>query len=650
MCSVLACAAESAPAPIPVRDFSRWDQYQGLVLSPTGQYLAVQLRGDDGGTVLAIVNLADNQLVASAKTIPRQQIIKVSWVRDDQLVYSLAESQGPFDSPRSTGELFGLKVGGSGSRYLFGYRGEMSTGTLINKTHAEEASGYVVSRLRNDPSNVLIAVYPWNTLEPSASLYKMSVTTGAKSRVGSAPGKGWTNFLTDASGFVRYAVGRYTNLMAIDTFVRSESQPDWQAVNVGQLASANVSAVSFSTERNTAYLISDEQNRRNCLIAHRLTDNRREALACHEIASVQDYSLSHDGSTPIGVGFEPGKAELKILDEHEDARVLRMLTKAFPGYGVQITSWSDDGKKAVARVWDDRTPGEFFLFDRDTRKADHLFSARSWIDPEKMGERRPISFKSADGMTLYGYLTLPPGIAPSKLPLVVMPHGGPLTVRDGWAFDAEAQLLASRGYAVLQPNFRGSGGYGVDYIEAGTKQWGSGMIDDIAAGTKYVTDSGIADARRVCIYGVSYGGYAALMSAVRYPDLYRCTVGFAGAYDLPKQKRDSDVAETKLGRQYQDFFIGDEKADLDAQSPINHLDKLKAAVMIVHGESDERVPFSQAKLLRAALEKKGYPFEWLSYAGEGHGFYNEAHREEFCTRLLKFLDQHIGQKAVAAMP
>ena len=283
-------------------------------------------------------------------------------------------------------------------------------------------------------------------------------------------------------------------------------------------------------------------------------------------------------------------------------------------------------------------------------KADYLVSKRSWIDPDLMGGRRPIVVPARDGTQLHGFLTLPKGAAGKNLPLVVNPHGGPFGIRDDWEWDLDPQLLASRGYAVLQINYRGSAGYGRRFRNAGKALWDSVMIDDISDAARWTVTQGYADPKRLCIYGGSYGGYAALASAEREPDLYRCTIGYAGVYDLPLFKRDSDISDTTSGRNYIDEFVGATPERLAEASPVNHVDKLKAAVLIVHGTQDKRAPFTQAKSLRKALEDRQYPFEWMEVAGEGHGFYAPENRKAFYEKLIGFLDQHIGSTATAAAP
>ncbi|MGH8444381.1 MAG: alpha/beta hydrolase family protein, partial [Solimonas sp.] len=454
----------------------------------------------------------------------------------------------------------------------------------------------------------------------------------------SAPGRGYTSFLTDKSGFVRYATGYYSNPTTVDTYVRSPESPTWQKANTGALEGRNIEAIAFSESQNTAYLVSDEKTGRTCVVAHHLTDGKREELACDPVSAVFGYTLSHDNTTPIRAFFQPGKVEsIALSPDDPDSRTLSAMTRNFPGQVVDIVSWTRDGSKAVVFVYSDRNPGAFYLLDRQTKKAEFLLSKRPWVDSEKVPEQQPISFRSADGMTIYGYLTLPLGAKPEKLPMVVISHGGPFGYQDDWAYSYEVDLFASRGYAVLQVNYRGSGGYGSAYQLAGKERWGTAMMDDIAAGTRYVIEKGIADPKRVCAYGASFGGYASMMSAVRYPDLYRCAVGYAGIYDLVQLRKEDKSTSGKMGRRYFDFYIGEDDEKLKSQSVTTYLDRLRASVMLAHGEQDHVAEFDQYKTLRDALKARKYPFESLTYAGEAHGFYSEKHNEEFYTKVLDFM-------------
>ena len=224
-------------------------------------------------------------------------------------------------------------------------------------------------------------------------------------------------------------------------------------------------------------------------------------------------------------------------------KVRASLMRAFPGSNVRITSTTADGSLAIVFVDSDVNPGDYYLFDTKTMRAEFLRATRTWIDPRQMRPRKPIEVTARDGVKLHGYLTQPAGTGPQ--PLVVLPHGGPHGIRDTWEFDWEAQLLASRGYAVLQINFRGSAGYGMDFETAGYRQWGAGMQDDVTDATRWAIEQKVTEPNRICIFGGSYGAFAALMGAAREPDLYRCAVGYAGIYDLELMLSSADIPESR---------------------------------------------------------------------------------------------------------
>jgi dipeptidyl aminopeptidase/acylaminoacyl peptidase len=233
-------------------------------------------------------------------------------------------------------------------------------------------------------------------------------------------------------------------------------------------------------------------------------------------------------------------------------------------------------------------------------------------------------------------------------PLIVVPHGGPHFVRDYWAFDPEVQMLAHEGFAVLQVNYRGSGGYGLAYQEAGYRQWGTRMVQDIIDATRFAIRKGFGDPNRICIYGGSLGGYAAMQSAIVAPDLFRCAVGYAGIYDLGLLSKIGDIAERRLGRGYVRTAVGEDVRALEQSSPVRRADELRARVLLIHGKKDVRAPIDHAEALRDALTSRGRPPEWLVEAKEGHGFYDEGARERMYERLVRFLKENM--RASAAQP
>ncbi|HET8539390.1 MAG TPA: alpha/beta fold hydrolase [Anaeromyxobacter sp.] len=237
-----------------------------------------------------------------------------------------------------------------------------------------------------------------------------------------------------------------------------------------------------------------------------------------------------------------------------------------------------------------------------------------------------------------------------RLAMVVLPHGGPHFVRDRWSFDPEVQLLASAGYAVLRVNYRGSHGYGDAYEEAGYGRWGDRVVQDVVDATRWAVRKGFADPDRICAYGASFGAYASLQAAILAPDLFRCAVGFAGVYDLTRMSWTGDIPWTHHGRGYVRRAIGTDEAALKAASPVYNANKLRARVLLVHGEEDQRAPLAHAERMRKALVEAGRPPGWLVEPREGHGFYDETARERMWTRVLAFLAESTAPASPPAAP
>jgi dipeptidyl aminopeptidase/acylaminoacyl peptidase len=296
--------------------------------------------------------------------------------------------------------------------------------------------------------------------------------------------------------------------------------------------------------------------------------------------------------------------------------------------------------------WSAKDPGSYYIFDLDKKQLQPLFATCPWIKPEQMAEVYPISYKSRDGLVIHGYLTVPAGKEPKNLPLVVFPHGGPFA-RDSWGFHSDPQFLASRGYAVLQMNYRGSPGFGESFFEKGHRHIGREMQDDITDGTRWAIAQGIADPHRIAIMGWSFGGYSVLMGLTREPELYRCGIDLAGVTDW-KAILNYDLEISTFGKEEMADLLGDpgkDAADLNEISPVNHVDKIRAPLLFVYSKDDTTVPFEQARLLRDALDKAHKPYEFVSKFNEGHGFYTYEHRLELYQRIDKFLAANMGPVA-----
>jgi dipeptidyl aminopeptidase/acylaminoacyl peptidase len=322
----------------------------------------------------------------------------------------------------------------------------------------------------------------------------------------------------------------------------------------------------------------------------------------------------------------------------------KALKGMFPQDDVVIVDSTDDLKLALAFASGPKNPGTYYLLDVDKRAMIEELEVRPWLRDTTMANVEPIEVQMRDGLSVRSYLTLPQGQGDGvPLPMVVLVHGGPHGPYDIWGFDPEAQLFASRGYAVLQVNYRGSGGRGVEFMAAGFGKWGAEMQDDITDTVRYAIAEGIADPERICIYGASYGGYSAMAGAYRDPELYKCAVGYVGVYDLPMMFKKGDIPDRDAGVNYLKEALGTDGDDLRARSPSHNADKIKAATILIHGKLDERAPYAHAVAMRRALTEAGNPPEWLIENREGHGFRGHDNRVAMYTKLLAFFDEHIGR-------
>ncbi len=313
------------------------------------------------------------------------------------------------------------------------------------------------------------------------------------------------------------------------------------------------------------------------------------------------------------------------------------------GYEFVITSENKNEDKLLIRTYSDKSMGAYYMYDVPTKKLTKIVDVSPWLDENVMASTKPITYKSRDGLTIHGYLTLPVGIEAKNLPVVVHPHGGPWA-RDRWGFNPELQFLANRGYAVLQMNFRGSTGYGRKFWEISFKQWGKTMQDDISDGVKWLIEQGIANPEKIGIYGGSYGGYATLAGLTFSPELYACGVDYVGVSNLftfmktipPYWKPYLDMLHEMVGNPKTDSLL------LYDASPVFHVDNIKAPLFIAQGANDPRVNKDESDQMVKALKAKGIDVPYMVKDDEGHGFRNEENRFDFYGEMERFFAKYLG--------
>lgn len=410
--------------------------------------------------------------------------------------------------PTFTGEMAAIDRDGRRHEFIYGYRaGEKQTGTRLGVCESTYADASLISTLEDDPDEILIAEYPWKVLgntiysDPDAKpvISRLNVYNGRKRRIDTAP-LAAARLLADQNDDVRFAVGYDANSRLAVSWKRTPDAP-WEIFELPGFRDESVEPHHFTGDnRSVLFTGVREGESLHALYRLDLQTQTVEKVFGHESVDVEGIITDLHDDAVIGVRVHTDKPEHHwIAPDDPMARAYRMLERAFPGQTVSIASITRDGKTAIVFVRSDVNPGEYYLFDVEKRHAVFAHAARAWIDPRQMRPKEPIRLTARDGLPLHGYITRPAGKGPH--PMIVLPHGGPHGVRDRWASDPEVQLFANRGYAVLQINYRGSGGYGMDFEAAGYLEWGGKIQDDITDATRWAIEQGIADADRICSWG-----------------------------------------------------------------------------------------------------------------------------------------------------
>ena len=638
-------------APPSVEDFAARSDFEivDAKLSPNGEYLALIVPLDDRSGLVTL-RIADFTRVGAVQAGKNRYIAGVDWVGSDRLVYSLGEKFGELERPQSTGELLSVGVDGKRPEILIGVRAGDAGGmaSRIQRRVAERVLATLVAPAQDDPMHLLVTVTRFDGSGLARTqIDRMDMRNGRRTKLADAPVRR-ADFLLDHAQRVRFTWGAGSDNVN-KLYYRDDKGSEWVLVNDEAQSARTMIPLGFSADNSIAYVLADEAKGTSSVQAFDPTTRAFREVVRDAVGDPTEVLYSPRDDAPYGVIIGAGVPKALYFDpKSPDAILHRMLQDQFAGQTVRLATLAEDGENTLFTVAGDRNSGEIYAFNIKTKKARFLGAADSRMDPETLGTMQPFDFKARDGLQVHGYLTLPPGSSGKQLPMVVMPHGGPFGIRDTWNYDSEAQLLATRGYAVLQPNFRGSSGHGRAYQQAGHKQWGRAMQDDVTDATRWAIEQGIADPSRICIHGGSYGAYAALMGVAREPALYRCASGNIGVYDLRAMHNAGDIASVKWGKNYLRDVMDMDR--LEADSPALQADKIRVPVLLSAGAEDERAPPLHTERMQKALIKAGVPVEMKIYPGEGHGYFLIENRVDYFNRLLGFFDRRIGTLAAAAAP
>ncbi len=608
---------EGLPPLIPIEDFFRNPKQTAFAISPDGTHLAwlapwkqrlnvhVRAVGSDG--------------VIRATEVEDRDIAGFFWANNNQIVY--VRDQGG-------NENFHL--------FLVSRDGEDRN----DLTPFPDVRAGVIDDLEEHPDEMLITM---NREDPTVfDVYRLTLSTGNLERIAENPGN-ITGWLTDHDGRLRAAVAS-DGLQTVLLYRKTEEDVFRPVLTTDFRTS--VSPLAFTFDNRHLFVSSNRgRDRRAIVELDPETGKEIRVLFEHPEVDVSALLLSDHREVVEGVAYVTDRVHYTFFDEKRK-KMQEYLTSRFPDMRVALADRSREESRYIVSVASDRYPGAFYLFDPSDKSLKKLAELAPWLNSDHLAPMKPIEYRNRDGQTIFGYLTLPVGVTPKHLPVVVNPHGGP-EARSVWGYDDSAQFLANRGYAVLQMNFRGSTGYGRAFWEAGFKEWGKAMQDDITDGVRWLIDQGIADPDRIAIYGASYGGYAALAGLAFTPDLYAAGVSYVGPSNL-FTLMDSIPPYWKPAREKMYEKIGDPVADrelLRAVSPFFHADQMKSPLFVAQGANDPRVKKAESDQIVRALRKRNIPVPYMVKENEGHGFRNQENQFAFYQALEAFLARHLGGRS-----
>ena len=614
-----------------------------IKISPTGEYLAVRIFKDDKHHIRFLQRESFAPL-GGISFSGNNEVGEFFWVNDERIVVKVLKfsgSSGAQEAPTYFGELYAANFDGSKSELIFGNRsGERQLGSRVKKKDADYAWAEIIDVLPNDKRRILISTTNMSRADDSRAVAIIldSYSGIEKRRIKTSPyPRG--RFYTDTNGHVRLVTSRKP-----DNSLHLQALPDeaeeWMVIPESKYGNY-FTPVAITNEKKSAYILDNFDNDKIGLHKLSLDGEDYSSIYTHKTVDITRVVMSTDGRSVIAIQIDNGYPSYLIFPNRgEEATTFKALLQSFSGGTISIRSRSRDGRYWVASTSTDVDPGSYHLFDRESNTIRKLFDSRPEVNSDDLAAVEPIESQSFDGRTIAGYFT-PAKDSPKKIaPLIVLVHGGPI-IRDYWGYAAEVQALATNGFSVLQINYRGSGGYGKKFEEAGYRQWGNEIQKDIIAGTQWAIKQQWATAGNICIMGGSFGAYSAVHSALLAPELFSCVVANAGIYDLSLMYKKGDIESRYGGDVYLEKVIGRDKDELESFSPVNRIADLQVPIFIAHGKQDQRAPFEHAKRLKNAMDEHDKDYEWFEKRREAHGFYNNDNQVEYLQAAITFLSKHL---------
>lgn len=600
---------------LPLRDFFRNPDKTNYQLSPNGEYVSFLAPYADRLNIFV-------QHLASGNTQ------RVTNIEDRSLSDYIWKGNHTL--------LFLKDDGGNENHHI--YATDLAGTETRDLTPYNNAKADIVDPLKDHDTDILISL---NLRNPQLfDVYRLDVITGKITLSVENPG-GVISWTTDHNGVVR--IGLASDGINMTTLYRADADSAFEPMLQTNFRNSFTPQL-FDFDNQNILVNTNIGRDKSAIVLYSPTEKQEiKTIFAHEEVDMGGVSYSKLRKKLTVAYYTTWKTEFSFLDDVAQAEYETILAHLNDtNVEVFIVSRDKREQRCIVRTMSDRSLGTYYLYDAHIDQLTHLSDVGAWLKPEVLCPIKPITYTSRDGLTIHGYLTLPQGREAKNLPVVVNPHGGPWA-RDTWGFNPQTQFLANRGYAVLQVNFRGSVGYGKRFWEASFKQWGLTMQDDVTDGVQYLIEQGIADPKRIAIYGASYGGYCTLAGIAFTPDLYACAIDYVGVSNLfTFLNTIPPYWEPMLEMMYE--MVGHPEKDreqLTATSPVFHTDKIKTPLLVAQGAKDPRVNINESDQIVNALREHGVAVQYIVKENEGHGFYNQENRFEFYEALEAFLGKHL---------
>ena len=641
MISVPAGSARAAPTDESIAPYFRLPQFREAAINRANTHLAY-LREVNGRYNLVSMDLATRKLTSVAGYTDAD-VVRFFWVNDKRLMYRVSDVRVGVGDNRIAGW---YAADADGDKAYTVSEGLVATQGMVGGSGVRGMPAYAEphGRVRTGNPDDFIAQQfasaPFRT-----TLLRVNSRTGQRTAIDPAGLANVQDWALDSQDVPRAAVTLDKKLLSVH--VRDSATSPWRKVaEFDQFDNKGYVPIRFD-RAGTLYVAM--AGARDAQAIHRF-DWAKGAPEPEPLISVKDYDIGDDlifssEDALIGVRYEADQPGTYWIDPGWKA-LQATVDAALPGRANRLSGKADGF--VVVRSDADTSPARFYLYDVKARKLSLLGAAMPWIDEKTQAQSDVIRYTARDGLTIPALLTLPRGAKAEKLPLVLLAHGGPNVRGIDWEWERDRQFLASRGYAVLEPDFRGSMGHGWKLFRAGWRQWGLSMQDDLADGVEDLVKRGIVDKDRVCIAGASYGGYATVMGLIRHPDVYKCGISWVGVTDVELLFTVgwSDTANSPEQRYGMEVLIADrakDKQQLRETSAITQAARLKAPLLLAYGGSDVRVPYDHGRQLRDALKPHNKDVEYVEYPSEGHGWRLVETNVDFWTRAEKLLARTIGK-------